>query len=266
MGIRLLRGRDFTRQDVTVTRWPAPIMVNDMFARQSWPNQDPLGKIVLLPDGKGGRLRWVVVGVTAGTRQFGPDSEGQAEIYLPEGEFRTPMLLVRTSGAPLSMLPTIEKQVWAIDKEQPVHDADTMENVLREWISQRRFTMIALAVFAGVALALASVGLYGVLAYSVSLRRREIGVRVALGADPRSVAWLVVRQGLALTLAGIAIGLAGAVALTRLLASLVFGVSTTDPVTFAGVALLLLAVAAAASYVPARRASRLDPAEVLRAE
>jgi len=266
LGIKLLRGRAFTRQDVTSDRRPAPVVVNELFARQNWPNQEAIGKVVLLPDGKGGQSRCSVIGIVASTRQMGPDSESRAEIYLPESEFRTPMLLVRTAGAPLAMLPAIEKQVWEIDKDQPVHDADSMESVLREWTSQRRFTMAVLAAFAGVALVLAGVGLYSVLAYSVSLRTREIGVRVAVGADPRSVARLVVGQGLALTLIGIAVGLAGAFALTRLMASLVFGVSATDPVTFAAVALLLVAVAVAASYLPARRAARIDPMEALRAE
>ena len=242
------------------------MVVNQLFARQNWPNQEAIGKVVLLPDGKGGQSRCSVIGIVASTRQMGPDSESRAEIYLPESEFRTPMLLVRTASAPLAMLPAIEKQVWEIDKDQPVHDADSMESVLREWTSQRRFTMAVLAAFAGVALVLAGVGLYSVLAYSVSLRTREIGVRVAVGADPRSVARLVVGQGLALTLIGIAVGLAGAFALTRLMASLVFGVSATDPVTFAAVALLLVAVAVAASYLPARRAARIDPMEALRAE
>lgn len=266
LGIKLLRGRDFTRQDATSKRLPAPVVVNEMFARQNWPNQEAIGKVVLLPDGKGGHSRCSVIGVVASTRQMGPDSETRAEIYLPDSEFRTPMLLVRTAGAPLAMLPAIEKQVWEIDKDQPVHDADSMESVLRRWTSQRRFTMVVLAAFAGVALVLAGVGLYSVLAYSVSLRTREIGVRVAVGADPRSVVRLVVGQGLALTLIGVAVGLAGAFALTRLMASLVFGVTATDPFTFAAVALLLIAVAAAASYLPARRAARIDPMEALRAE
>jgi len=266
LGIKLLRGRDFTRQDATSTMRPAPVVVNEMFARQNWPNQEAIRKVVLLPDGKGGHSRCSVIGIVASTRQMGPDSETRAEIYLPDSEFRTPMLLVRTVGAPLAMLPAIEKQVWEIDKDQPVHDAGTMDSVLREWTSQRRLTMVVLAAFAGVALVLAAVGLYSVLAYSVSLRTREIGVRVAVGADPRSVARLVVGQGLALTLIGVAVGLAGAFALTRLMASLVFGVSATDPFTFAAVALLLGAVAVAASYLPARRAARIDPMEALRAE
>ncbi len=266
LGIKLLRGRAFTRQDVTSTLRPMPVVVNELFARQNWPNQEAIGKAVLLPDGKGGQTRCSVIGMVASTRQMGPDSESRAEIYLPESEFRTPMLLVRLAGHPMAMLPAIEKQVWEIDKDQPVHDTGTMESVLREWTMQQRITAAVLAAFAGVALVLAGVGLYSVLAYSVSLRTREIGVRVALGAGPRSVARLVVRQGLALTLIGVGVGLAGAFALTRLMASLVFGVSATDPVTFAAVALLLIAVAVMASYLPARRAARIDPMEALRAE
>jgi putative ABC transport system permease protein len=266
LGIKLLRGRDFTRQDATSKRLPAPVVVNELFARQNWPDQEAIGKVVLLPDGKGGQSRCSVIGMVASTRQMGPDSDRRAEIYLPDSEFRTPMLLVRSAGDPMAMLPAIEKQVWEIDKDQPVHDAGTMESVLREWTMQQRITAAVLAAFAAVALVLAGVGLYSVVAYSVSLRRREIGVRVALGASPRSVARLVVRQGLALTLIGVGVGLAGAFALTRLMASLVFGVSATDPFIFAAVALMLIAVAVMASYLPARRAARIDPLEALRAE
>ncbi len=262
LGVRVLRGRTLTRRDMEPAK-PQPILVNDAFARQNWPGQDAIGKIV----GQGDSRR-SVIGIVANMHQLGPDSESKPEVYYPDAHLQAPILLVRTVGNPMAMAAAIEKQVWNIDKDQPVHSVDTMENVLHDWdtTKERRFNMIVLIAFAGVALLLAAVGLFGVLAYSVSLRTREIGVRIALGADPQRVARLVVRQGLALALTGAALGLAGALALTHLMESLVFGVKPTDPYTFALVAALLVAVAAAASYLPARRAARVDPMAALRAE
>ena len=266
LGVRLLQGRTFTRRDMETAK-PQPVLVNEAFARQNWPGQDAIGKVVAQGDSLGDSHS-SVVGVVANTHQLGPDSEDRAEVYLPEAHLQDPILLVRTLGDPMAMGAAIEKQVWSIDKDLPVYSVGTMEGVLHDWDTTRarRFNMTVLIAFAGVALLLAAVGLYGVLAYSVSLRTREIGVRVALGADPRSVARLVVRQGLALALTGAAVGLAGALALTHLMESLVFGVKPTDPYTFALVAALLVAVAAAASYLPARRAARVDPMAALRAE
>jgi putative ABC transport system permease protein len=260
MGIRLLRGRTFTRRDMDAK--PAPIIVNEAFARQNWPHQDAIGKVILLQ----GDIRNPVIGVVADTHQVGPDSDARPQVYIANHRLQRPMLLVRTEGDPMVLAPAIERQVWNIDKDQPVYSTGTMESVLHDWTSQRRFNMTVLIVFAGLALALAAVGLYGVLAYSVSLRTREIGVRVALGADPRNIARLVVRQGVKLALAGIALGAAGAFALTHLVQSLIYGVSATDPYTFALVSAVLVAVTVAASFLPALRAARVDPMEALRSE
>ena len=242
---------------------PQPVVVNESFARRNWPNQDALGKIVAQGDSRGS-----VVGVVADTHQFGPDEAVRPQIYMPESHLQAPMLLVRTAGEPMALAPAIQKQVTNIDKDQPVYSVGTMEGVLHDWGSmvQRRFNMTLLIVFAALALVLAAVGLYGVLAYSVSLRTRELGIRLALGAEPRTIRRLVVVQGFRLTLIGLALGLAGALALTRLMQSLMFGVSAGDPSTFALVAVTLLAVAATASYLPARRASRVEPMEALRTE
>jgi putative ABC transport system permease protein len=266
LGVRLLRGRTFTRRDMETAKL-TPVLVNEVFARQNWPGQDAIGKVVVQGDSQTDP-HGSVIGIVGNTHQLGPDSENRPEVYLPEAHLQEPILLVRTLGDPVAMGAAIEKQVWSLDKDLPIYSVGTMESVLHDWdtTKARRFNMTVLIAFAGVALLLAAVGLYSVLAYSVSLRTREIGVRVALGADPRSVARLVVRQGLALALTGAAVGLAGALALTHLMESLVFGVKPTDPYTFALVAALLVAVAAAASYLPARRAARVDPMAALRAE
>jgi putative ABC transport system permease protein len=266
LGVRLLRGRTFTRRDMEPGKL-APILVNEAFALQNWPGQDAIGHVVVQGDSQTDP-HGSVVGIVSNTHQLGLDSENRPQVYLPDARLQEPILLVRTAGDPMAMAAAIEKQVWSIDKDQAVYSADTMEHVVHDWDStrERRFNMTVLIAFAGVALLLAAVGLYGVLAYSVSLRTREIGLRIALGADPQRVARLVVRQGLVLALSGVAVGLAGSLALSRLMASLVFGVKATDAHTFALVAALLVAIAAAASYLPARRAARIDPMAALRAE
>jgi putative ABC transport system permease protein len=262
LGLKLLRGRTFTRRDLEHGR-PISIVVNESFARRNWPGEDALGKVVLSPDGAD---RHSVIGVVGDARALGPESEGRPQIYFAELHLQSPMLLVRTAGDPMALLPAVEKRVWSIDKDQPVYSAGTMESVLRDFTSQRRFNMTVLGVFACAALVLAAVGLYGVLAYSVTLRTREIGVRVAMGADPRAIARLVVGQGFVLALVGTGVGLTGAFALTRLMQGMVYGVSAADPYTYALVAAILMAVALAASYIPARRAARIEPMEALRAD
>jgi ABC-type antimicrobial peptide transport system permease subunit len=171
---------------------------------------------------------------------------------------------VRTADDPLRLSNAVQSQVWAIDANQPVADVYSMEQRMSDGLSQRRFNMLLFGIFAGLALLLASIGIYGVLAYTVTQRMREIGIRIALGASARNVAGLVLRQGLLLAVAGVVIGGGAAFALTRWMESLIFGVSPTDPVTFSAVSTLLIAIALAASYVPARRAVKLDPMRSLR--
>jgi putative ABC transport system permease protein len=161
---------------------------------------------------------------------------------------------------------SVERAVWAVDKEQPVSDLMTMEQLVHESVAQPRVLMLLLAVFAGLALMLAAVGIYGVMSYWVKQRAHEIGIRMALGAEGHNVLWLVVSQGMTLTLIGVALGLLAAFALTRMMRELLFGVSATDPATFAGIALLLVSVAFIASYMPARRATKVDPLIALRHE
>jgi putative ABC transport system permease protein len=188
------------------------------------------------------------------------------EVFVPSREIGSIAVMLRTKGDPLALTNALTAAVWSIDKDQTVTDIQTLANHFHSTTAQRRLDTLLFGGFAGLALLLAALGLYGVLSYSVMLRRREIGVRMALGARAADVARLVVGNGLALTLAGVAIGAAGAFALTRLMESIVFGVSTSDPVTFAAVAAVLVLVGLAACYLPARRAAAIDPVGSLRAD
>lgn len=265
LGLRLLRGRDLTHDEVAASE-PTAALVNNAFARANWPSQDPLGKVFVFGSQRGNQLNYTVVGVVSDEHQFGPDSAPHAEVYLPSDQMQTMSLTVRTASDPLALANAVKQQIWAIDKDEPVSELDSMDGIFREWIAPRRFNMAVLVNFAAIALLIAAVGLYGVLAYSVTLRTREIGIRVALGAGPKNVAGLIMRQGAVLTLIGIVAGLAGAFALTRFMQSILFDVSPFDPVAFVCECLLLFAISLAASYFPARRAARVDPIEALRAE
>jgi putative ABC transport system permease protein len=265
MGSPLLRGRSFTRQDAEEAESHV-VIVNESIAKRYWPGQDPLGKAILVSIGGGERKRRVIIGVVGDSRQLGLDTEPRPEIYFPSDSIRNMRIIVRTTAPPLQLATAVTNAVLALDKDQPVASLSDMESLVRSTAAPRRFNMMMLGMFGALALILSSVGLYGVLAYSVTQRSRELGVRVALGATPADLARLVVGQGLALTLVGVAIGLAGAFALTRLMESLIYGVTATDPLTFALVGVGLTAIAMLASYIPARRAAHADPVEALRAE
>ncbi|MBC7931090.1 MAG: ABC transporter permease [Rubrivivax sp.] len=275
MRIPVLRGRDFKDSDVDGA--PRVAVVSRAMAERHWPDEEAIGKRFAyagIGRGHDDKPDWIeIVGVVGDIKHRGLDVASKPEIYVPVYQplfkgFRLPALYVgiRTSGDAASLTPAVRREVLAIDREQAVASMKTMRQRLAESIAQRRFNMSLLGLFAVVALVLAAVGVYGVMSYAVARRTHEIGVRVALGAQRGDVLRPVLRQGMRLTLAGVAVGLVGALAATRVLASLLYGVSATDPLTFAGVAALLSAVALFACLVPARRATKVDPMVALRYE
>jgi len=268
MGIGLRRGRYFEESDNQTSM--AVAAINETMMRQYWPNEDPLGKRFKLgvPNAP-----WVtIVGVVNDVRQIGMDAPVRAEMYFPYRQITTHFgyaprdLVIRTTGDPLSLVAAVREQIYAVDADQPISNIATMSDVLTERTGPRRLGMILLAVFAGLALLLASLGIYGVLSFFVSQQTREIGVRMALGAQLRDILQLVLRKGLSLALLGVVIGLGAGFALARLMTSLLFGVGATDPTTFAAIAVILLGVALLACYLPARRATKVDPLVALRYE
>jgi putative ABC transport system permease protein len=267
IGIPLLRGRTFSWAD---SEGSLPVaLISKKAAELYWPGEDPIGKRVNIYDGGEQRPVWrQVVGIVGDVRHDGLAEKARPGIYVPLLQSPTffTVLAVRTHTDPGSLSATIRHELMAVDKDQPVFDIRTMEQVVSESMSDRRFQMILLGIFALVALSLAVVGIYGVMSYSVSQRVQEIGIRMALGADRNAILRLVVGQGFKLTMIGLAVGLAGAFALTRVLSSLLYGVTTTDPATFVGVSLLLVGVALLACYIPARRATKVDPMVALRYE
>ena len=259
--VALLGGRAFTEHDDAQA--PGVAIVNQSLVRRFWPNENPIGKHVLL----GQRQQPVeVVGVFADVRNWSLASDTNPEIILPFPQlpWRWLNLSVRSASDPRSLIPAIRRRVAAVDPEQPLTNVETMEELIGSASAQPRFTMFLLGVFAAMALLQAMAGIYGVIAYSVAQRTQELGIRMALGADRGDVLKLVVGHGLALTFAGIVIGLGAALALTRVMSSLLFHTSVTDPVIFTASALLFTAVAVLASYLPARRATRIDPTDALR--
>jgi putative ABC transport system permease protein len=261
MGIPVLRGREFTDRDDAAS--PPVLLVNQTLARRFWPNQNPVGKHVLVGRGTSPAE---VVGLLGDVRNMNLAADVKPELYFPYAQLPglSLNLIVRTAGDPHAMVKAVEGAVFALDGSQPVTAIQTMDEILEAGAAQPRFTTSLLAGLSLAALVLAMVGIYGVIAYSVSERTQEMGIRIALGANRGDILRLVLRQGMTLAGAGIAIGIAASLALTRLLASLLYGVSATDPLTFAVGATLFVAVAFAASYVPATRATRVDPIVALR--
>ncbi len=265
MGTRLLRGRGFTDRDEAES--PMVIVVSETLARNSWPGEDPIGK--RLSVSWDGMISSEVIGVVADVRHNSLDAVPRGTIYYAYPQF--PIfsfmnLVVRSSSDPTALVTSIRREVSQLDADLPVYNVTTMRELVEGSVADERFNMLLLGLFAALALLLASIGIYGVISYSVTQRTHEIGIRVALGAEQARVLRLVIQRGMGLAVAGVVIGLGAALGLTRLMASLLFEVSGTDPLTFSGVALLLLSVALAACYVPASRATRIDPVTALRSE
>jgi predicted permease len=261
MGIPLRRGRDIDERDEEGA--PLVVLINETLARTVWPNQDPIGRRLFFSR-KGAEAR--VVGVVGDIHQSGLDVPPKPEFYISALQAGSPMssLAIHTNVAPGSITSAVRQAIWSVDPDQPIVEMATMEEILDKEVFQRRVQMSLAAVFAGLALVLAAVGLYGVLAYLVGQQVPEIGLRMALGATPSDIARHIVGQGLGLTAVGVALGVAGALAVSRLLTSVLFGVKSTDPATYGIAAGVLLLTAAIASYLPARRAMRIDPNVALR--
>jgi putative ABC transport system permease protein len=257
----LISGRDFTRDDAgSASR---AVIVSEIFARRFFGNKDPVGRRIRFGGAQG---NWCsIVGVVRSTRHLPLTTEPSAEVFTC-GTFWSMTLIVRAASDPASLAAAVRSKVQEVDPNQPVYDVATMEQRFSNAVAPQRFNALVMAIFAGMAVILAGVGVYGVMAYSVARRTHEIGIRRALGAQQQDVMRLVLRRGAALALVGITLGLAGALALTRFLSNLLYGVTVRDPQTFVAVSLILAAVALMASYIPARRATKVDPMVALRYE
>lgn len=267
MNIPLRQGRTFSREDrpgATVA-----VVLSESAARSFWPGEEVIGKRLTLLDWDD-PLQGEVVGVVADVRQRALTDPIEPAVYYSYAQFADRVLgfyvLVRTAGEAQALAAAARDQIWTIDDEQPLADLMTMEGILSKALAGRRFQTVLLALFASLATVLASVGLYGVVSYTVAERTHEFGIRLALGAQPAALLRLVLGQGIGLALAGLALGTAGGLAVTRLMSTLLYGVSPHDPLTFGGVAVLLILVSLAACWVPARRATRVDPMVALRHE
>ena len=267
MGIPIVRGRDFTGQDKADSK--DVVVISEKTAQHFWPGQDPIGKR-LKPGSSTSRSPWrEVIGIVKDVRQNDLIAPPKMQMYFTYRQLKDNQanaLVVGTSIEPMSVAASVRNAIWSVDKDQTVADIDTMDHIVAEAVARQRFSMLLLGLFAALALLLASIGIYGVMSYSVAQRTHEIGIRIALGARRADVLQMTVKQALKLVGAGMLIGLAAAFLLTRVLASLLFGISATDPITFICISVVLLAVGILASYVPALRATKVDPITALRAQ
>ncbi|MDQ3920723.1 MAG: ABC transporter permease, partial [Acidobacteriota bacterium] len=267
MGVPLVRGRYFDARDNADA--PPVAIIDEAMARKYWPGEDPVGQRIVF-EGTQQQPRWrEVVGVVGHVKNQGLEGESRVQYYVPYAQSASSaslFLAVRAAGDPATLAPAVRGAVAEVDKDMPVYRVTTMERIVADSMAQRRFSMFLFGVFAAIALTLAVVGLYGVMSYAVAQRTHEIGLRMALGAQRGDILKMVVGQGLLIIAVGLAAGLLGAMALTRVMSSLLYEVSATDPLTYAGIALLLATVALLASYLPARRAMKVDPMVALRYE
>jgi predicted permease len=274
----LLRGRVFAQTDAAGS--PAVVIISQAMARKYWPKEDPLGRQITIGKDIGPEFTEPareIVGVVGNVREAGLDNDPPPIMYIPQaqetdgltaltGRVLPVAWVVRTSMDPRMLANIVRREATAVDPQQAVFDFRPMEQVLQKSLATRGFVLLLLSIFAGIALLLAAIGVYGVMSYDVEQRTHEIGIRVALGAGRGDVVGLVVRHGMLLAGIGVAVGLAAAFGVTRVLASMLFGVKATDPVTFAGVAMALAGVALLATWIPARRATQVDPLIALRSE
>jgi len=268
MGIPLVRGREFNDGDtIDNTRG---VVIGEKTAKHYWPNQDPIGKRLKPGATSDNESPWrTVIGVVKDVRQNDFIAEPKMQMYFSYkqlGQLVANALIVRTSVDPLSLATPVRNAIWSVDKDQPVANIDSMENIVAGAVARQRFSMLLLAIFAALALVLAAVGIYGVMSYTVAQQTREIGIRIALGAKRGDVLKMTVKQAIKLVGLGLAIGLPSAFILTRVMSTLLFGISATDPITFLGISLVVLVVALLASYIPALRATKVDPMIALRAQ
>jgi predicted permease len=276
--IPLLRGRLFDDRDMQNTS--KVVLINQAMAKQYWPKQNPIGQIIIVGKGLGPQFEdspRQIVGVVGNVRETGLDDSDVGVMYVPQAQVPDGLTQLANSALPLawcirssldpnSIRPAVEREIRAVDGQMPVSKVRPMTEVIAEGLARQRFNMLLLSIFAGVALVLAAIGIYGVMSYSVEQQTQELGIRMALGADRVSLLKLVLRQGMTPSLIGVGAGLLIALGTTRALGSLLYGVKATDPLTFIAVALILSAVALFATYVPATRAIRIDPVVALRDE
>jgi putative ABC transport system permease protein len=263
LSVPVLRGRVFTDQDGKDVQ--SVVVINQSMARSIFGSDDAIGKRLFIGGAKDSSE---IIGIVGDVRHSSLDQEPKPEMYVSYLQTPRPAytLAVRTNLEPTSMAGAVRNEVWTIDKDQPMTLVKSMDQMRSESLASLRFNTIALSIFAAIGLILAAVGIYGVMAYSVGQRTHEIGIRMALGAQPASVLRMVLGQGMILVLIGVVIGLAASYGLTRIMTSLLFGVTATDPFTFASVAVALVLVALFANYIPARRATKVDPLIALREE
>jgi putative ABC transport system permease protein len=264
MGIRLVRGRVFTAQDDA--KAPRVAIINETLARQHFPNEDPIGKRINITNGPDAWRE--IIGIVGDIKQYGVDKPTSNQSYEPFAQvpFSSLNVVIRTSGPSTALLGAIRPTVYAVDKDQPIGTIRPLEEIMADSIARQRFAMTLLTVFSLVALVIAAVGIYGVMAYSVVQRTGEFGIRMALGAQQRDVLRLVLVQGGKLVGLGLVIGLAATLAASRAMGSMLFNTSAQDPLTLAAITLLLGAVALVACLLPASRATKVNPIEALRAE
>jgi putative ABC transport system permease protein len=265
-----LVGKDLSKLDEVERDYAAldTIVIDEEFARRHWPNEDPVGKRIAM--GSEERPFYLnVVGVVGRVKMDGLSQDSnRVQGYFPFAQIPADgmTVIIKASGDPNQLIAAARQQVKAIDPDQPIYSVRTMHEIRAESVAPERLNLTLLSIFAGIALVLAIVGIYGVMSYSVTQRTHEIGIRMAIGAQPRDVFRMVLGQGMMLALIGVGIGLVGAFALTRLMATMLFGVEPTDPATFAAIAVLLTSVALLACYIPGRRATKVDPVISLRYE